>query len=52
MQENSEPIYDDLTLIERLETAKLIKALTKYAKTLENMVVQLRRKINVLTPIC
>lgn len=51
MQE-SEPIYDDdtLALIEELKTAELIKALVEYAKTLESMVVELRRQVNTLTP--
>ena len=52
MQEQGEPIYDDvmLELIEELKIAELIKALAKYAKTLENMVVELRRQVNTLTP--
>jgi len=52
MQEQSEPMYDDVTLdlIEEQKTAELIKALAEYAKTLENMVVALRRQVNTLTP--
>lgn len=52
MQQDSEPIYDDdtLDLIEELETAKLIRALVEYAKTLEEMVVELRSQVNALSP--
>lgn len=52
MNEHSEPIYDDVTLeqIEEQETADLISALAEYAKTLEEMVVELRRQVNALTP--
>lgn len=38
-------MYDDvmLVLIEEQKTAELIKALAEYVKTLENLVVELRR---------
>ena len=47
MQEESEPIYDDntLQLMKEHETAELIIALVKYAKTLETMVVELRGQV-------
>lgn len=52
MQEHSEPMYDDMTLqlIEEQKIAELISALAKYAKSLEDMVVKLRKQVNTLTP--
>ncbi|MEW5784050.1 MAG: hypothetical protein AB1767_03020 [Bacillota bacterium] len=52
MRDNREPVYDDVTLalIEEQKTAELVKALVEYAKTLENMVVELRKWVNALTP--
>ncbi len=48
----SEPMYDDCTLelIEQQETEELIAALVEYCKDLEKQVVDLRCRVNRLTP--
>jgi hypothetical protein len=52
MNNHREPIYDDTALYshKQQEVAELVKALAEYAKTLEEMVVELRSQVNALTP--
>ncbi len=47
MDDHREPTYDDtaLYLHEDQEVAELVKALAEYAKTLEEMVVELRSQV-------
>jgi hypothetical protein len=48
----SEPMYDDcmLEIIEQHQTEELMAALVDYCKELEKQVIDLRCKVNKLTP--
>lgn len=49
---DTEPMYDDCMLerIEQQETEELVEALATYCKSLEKQVVELRCRLNRLTP--
>ena len=51
--DTAEPMYDDVTLVmvEQQETEELVAALVQYCKSLERQVVDLRCRINRLTPV-
>lgn len=48
-----EPMFDDETMdiIEEQKTSELIRALLRYTRKLEIMVVDLRTEVNSLTPV-